>query len=97
LAELVPPPVVEALHHGLPILDRKWQGRFLPDAVLAGPEARGSSPVRLLRDATTRLSPGIDGLYPVGEGAGYAGGIISAAVDGLRTAKAIIARFAPVH
>jgi uncharacterized FAD-dependent dehydrogenase len=78
----------------LPILDRKWQGRFLQDATLVAPEARGSSPVRILRDPDSRESPGVAGLYPVGEGAGYAGGIVSAAVDGLRTAKAIIARFA---
>jgi hypothetical protein len=96
LSELVPPLVAEALLHGLPIMDRRWHGRFLPQAVLAGPEARGSSPVRLLRDPTTRVSPGIQGLYPVGEGAGYAGGIVSAAVDGLRSAKAIIARYAPL-
>jgi uncharacterized FAD-dependent dehydrogenase len=61
--------------------------------VLAGPEARGSSPVRILRDPVTRQSP-VAGLFPVGEGAGYAGGIVSAAVDGLKTAKAVIARFA---
>jgi uncharacterized FAD-dependent dehydrogenase len=91
---LVPPLVAQALHHGLPILDRRWRGRFLADATLVGPEARGSSPVRIVRDDVTRASPGIDGLYPVGEGAGYAGGIVSAAVDGLRTAKAIVAKYA---
>jgi len=93
LDNLVPPLVAAALRHGLPLMDRRWNGRFLPDAVLAGPEARGSSPVRIVRDPVTRESP-IRGLYPVGEGAGYAGGIVSAAVDGLRTAKAVIARFA---
>jgi uncharacterized FAD-dependent dehydrogenase len=67
----------------------------LREAVLVGPEARGSSPVRIPRDDVTRESP-VGGLYPVGEGAGYAGGIVSAAVDGLRTAKVIIARYAPV-
>src|SRR5262249_29542728 len=97
LAELVPPLIVDALHHGLPILDRRWHGRFLPEATLVGPEARGSSPVRILRGETTRETPGIEGLYPVGEGAGYAGGIVSAAVDGLRTAKAIVARYAPLE
>jgi uncharacterized protein len=96
IAELVPPLIGEALRHGLPIMDRRWQGRFLPQAVLAGPEARGSSPVRILRDPLTLETPGIEGLYPVGEGAGYAGGIISAAVDGLRTAKAIVACYAPL-
>jgi uncharacterized FAD-dependent dehydrogenase len=92
--ELVPSLVSQALHHGLPILDRRWQGRFLANAVLVGPEARGSSPLRILRNNESRESPGIEGLYPVGEGAGYAGGIVSAAVDGLRTAKAIIAKYA---
>jgi hypothetical protein len=58
---------------------------------------RGSSPVRLDRDCRTRQSPGIDGLYPVGEGAGYAGGIASAGVDGLVSAKALVERFAPLE
>jgi uncharacterized FAD-dependent dehydrogenase len=96
IAELVPPGILEALRLGLPIMDRKWQGRFLPDATLVGPESRGSAPVRILRDAQTRETPGLAGIYPVGEGAGYAGGIVSAAVDGLRTARAIIARYAPL-
>jgi uncharacterized FAD-dependent dehydrogenase len=94
LREVLPPAVAAAVAEGLPRMDRRWQGRFLPDAVLAGPEARGSSPVRIVRDPETRMSPGIDGLYPVGEGAGYAGGIVSAAVDGLRSAKAVIAMYA---
>jgi uncharacterized FAD-dependent dehydrogenase len=96
LAELVPSVVVEALRHGLPIMNRRWHDRFLTRATLVGPEARGSSPVRILRDPGSRETPGIEGLYPVGEGAGYAGGIVSAAVDGLRSARAIIARFAPL-
>jgi uncharacterized FAD-dependent dehydrogenase len=94
LTELVPPMVAAAVRHGLPIMDRRWHGRFLPGAILAGPEARGSSPVRIVRDPATRQSPGLEGLYPVGEGAGYAGGIVSAAVDGLRSAKALIAAYA---
>ncbi len=97
VAELVPPPIVAALRHGLPIMDRRWQGRFLRDATLVGPEARGSAPVRMVREDETREAPGIVGLYPVGEGAGYAGGIISAAVDGLRSAKAIVGRYAPLE
>lgn len=97
LRELLPPLVAEALAQGLPQLDRRWQGRFLPEAVLTGPESRGSSPVRIDRDPHTRESPGVPGLYPVGEGAGFAGGIVSAAVDGLRTARAIIARYAPLE
>ena len=94
VAELVPPLVLEALRHGLPIMDRRWQWRFLPEATLVGPEARGSAPVRIPRDEATRETPGLEGLYPVGEGAGYAGGIVSAAVDGLRTAKVIVAKYA---
>jgi uncharacterized FAD-dependent dehydrogenase len=93
VAELVPPFIVEALYQGLPMMDRRWHGRFLSQAALAGPEARGSSPVRIVRDPITRDTPGFGGLYPVGEGAGYAGGIISAAVDGLRSAKAVVARY----
>ncbi|QEL20261.1 NAD(P)/FAD-dependent oxidoreductase [Limnoglobus roseus] len=96
LNELLPPVVAAAVRHGLPQMDRRWQGRFLADAMLFGPEARGSSPVRIDRDNVTRESPGIPGLFPVGEGAGYAGGIVSAAVDGLRTAKAVVAKYAAV-
>ncbi len=97
LAELVPPRVVEALDHALPLLDRRWRGAFLRDATLVGPEARGSSPVRFGRDAQTLESSNVGGLYPIGEGAGYAGGIVSAALDGLRAAKAIIRRYAPLE
>jgi uncharacterized FAD-dependent dehydrogenase len=95
--DLIPPLIAEALHHGLPQLDRRWRGRFLAAATLVGPESRGSSPVRLPRDEVTRASPGVEGLYPVGEGAGYAGGIVSAAVDGLRSVKAIVAKYAPLE
>jgi uncharacterized FAD-dependent dehydrogenase len=73
-------------------MDRRFGGRFLRGATLTGPESRGSSPVRITRDPETRQSPGVAGLYPCGEGAGYAGGIVSAAVDGLRTARVIVAR-----
>ena len=96
LRELVPPPVIAALEEGLPLLDRRWRGKFLDRAVLVAPESRGSSPLRFLRDAETLESPGLAGLYPIGEGAGYAGGIVSAALDGLRAAKAIIRRYAPL-
>jgi uncharacterized FAD-dependent dehydrogenase len=96
IEELVPRQVLAALDEGLPILDRRWRGRFLGEAVLVGPEARGSSPIRFLRDSATLESTVIAGLYPIGEGAGYAGGIVSAALDGLRAAKAIVARYAPL-
>ena len=97
IAEVVPPLIVEALRHGLPIMDHQWRGRFVPGATLVGPEARGSAPVRIVRDETTRQTPGLEGLYPIGEGAGYAGGIVSAAVDGLRSALALIALYAPLE
>lgn len=96
LRECIPPIVAAALERGLPLLDRRWRGLFLRSATLVGPEARGSSPVRFPRDPHTLESPGFSGLYPVGEGAGYAGGIVSAALDGLRAAKQIIARYAPL-
>jgi uncharacterized FAD-dependent dehydrogenase len=96
LAAVLPPVVARAIRDGLPIMDRKWNGSFLRDAVLVGPEMRGSSPVRIDRDLETRTVPMLEGVYPIGEGAGYAGGIVSAAVDGLRTAKVIVQRYAPV-
>jgi uncharacterized protein len=96
LEQVIPPIVVQAIRSGLPIMNKRWNGQFLRDAVLVGPEMRGSSPVRIDRDRLTRETPGFEGLYPVGEGAGYAGGIISAAVDGLLSAKKIVEHFAPL-
>lgn len=97
LEHVVPTVVVDAIRGGLPIMDRKWRGEFVRNATLIGPEMRGSSPVRIERDKQTRQSPGMEGLYPVGEGAGYAGGIITAAIDGLRSAKAIVRKYAPLE
>ncbi len=94
IRDLVPPVIGGALDQALPLLDRRWRGLFLQSATLVGPEARGSSPVRFLRDDSSLESPGICGLYPVGEGAGYAGGIVSAALDGLKAAREIIRRYA---
>ncbi|HEY2787266.1 MAG TPA: NAD(P)-binding protein [Fimbriiglobus sp.] len=96
LREVLPPAVAAGVREGLPRMDRAWRGNFLPEAVLVGPESRGSAPVRIDRDEITRESPGVAGLFPVGEGAGYAGGIVSAAVDGLKTARAIIGKYAIV-
>src|SRR5205085_2223910 len=97
LWELLPPTVARLLHAGLPLMDQQWHGLFLRGATLTGPEARGSCPVRLPRDPETRASVGVPGLYPIGEGAGYAGGIVSAAVDGLRTARAVVAVYRPLR
>jgi uncharacterized FAD-dependent dehydrogenase len=94
LGAILPPVVLGCLERGLPIMDRRFQGLFLKGATLTGPESRGSSPVRIPRDARSRQCPAVAGLYPCGEGAGYAGGIVSAAVDGLRTARALVAAHA---
>jgi uncharacterized protein len=95
LGGVLPRAVLSALRSGLPLMDRQWHGEFLRNATLVGPEMRGSSPVRIGRERDSRQTPGIAGLFPVGEGAGYAGGIISAAVDGLRTARQVVQQFAP--
>ena len=79
--------VTDTLRQALPLLDRKLHGFAAPDGVLTGVETRSSSPVRILRGEDFQ-SP-LRGLYPCGEGAGYAGGIVSAAVDGIRVAEAV--------
>lgn len=94
LRRVLPAFVSETLAAGLRSFDRKLSGFAVPDAVLTGVETRTSSPLRILR-GEARTAPGHPYVYPVGEGAGYAGGITSAALDGLRTALAIAARFAP--
>jgi uncharacterized FAD-dependent dehydrogenase len=91
LAEVLPPFVVQAMREGLRALGARMPGFLMPEALLIGVETRTSAPVRLLRDQTTLRSPGLEGLYPCGEGAGYAGGIISAALDGVRVAERILA------
>lgn len=82
--------VCEALRRGIPLLERQLRGFVQPDAVLTAPETRSSSPVRVLRDAERLEAVTVGGLYPCGEGAGYAGGIVSAAVDGIRCAERIL-------
>jgi uncharacterized protein len=91
LAEVLPPFLVQAMREGLRALGARMPGFLLPEALLIGVETRTSAPVRLLRDQTTLRSLGLDGLFPCGEGAGYAGGIISAALDGVRVAERILA------
>ncbi|MCA9084211.1 MAG: FAD-dependent oxidoreductase [Planctomycetaceae bacterium] len=96
LSAVLPPPILKAIRDGLPVMDQKWKGKYIPDAVLVGPEMRGSSPIRIDRDRDTWQIPGLQGIYPTGEGAGYAGGIVTAAVDGLRAARKIVEQFAPL-
>ncbi len=88
IQECLPPYVIEAIQAGLHAFSRKIKGFACHDAVITGVETRSSSPVRILRDEC--LESNIGGIYPCGEGAGYAGGIMSAAVDGLRVAEAVI-------
>ncbi|MBU5434319.1 NAD(P)/FAD-dependent oxidoreductase [Pseudoflavonifractor sp. MSJ-37] len=88
LRRCLPGYVADTLRDALPLFDRKVKGFAAPDAVLTGVETRSSSPVRILRGEDFQ-STGLRGLYPCGEGAGYAGGIVSAAVDGVRIAEAV--------
>jgi uncharacterized FAD-dependent dehydrogenase len=91
LAQALPPSVTTALRAALPVFDRTLRGFVTAEAQLVGVETRTSAPLRLLRDERTLESPSHARLYPCGEGAGYAGGIVSAAIDGLRVATAILA------
>lgn len=87
---LFPAFLYDALREGILQMDSRIKGFLLPDAVLTGVETRSSSPVRILREEQTLQSPAAGGVYPCGEGAGYAGGIVSAAVDGIRCAEKIL-------
>lgn len=89
LSDIFPDFIVEAIKNSLPLFDKKLKGFAKTSAVITAPETRSSAPVRILRDETME-SLSIKGLYPCGEGAGYAGGIMSAAVDGLLCAEKII-------
>lgn len=90
LRDVLPERICAVLENALPELDKKLPGFAAPDAVMTAPETRSSSPVRILRGGA--LESAVSGLYPCGEGAGYAGGISSAAVDGLRCAEAVLSR-----
>jgi hypothetical protein len=85
-------PLAQRLREALQQFDRQMHGYLTEEAVLVGVESRTSSPVRVPRDHTTLESPDLAGLYPCAEGAGYAGGIVSAALDGMRVARAITGR-----
>ncbi|GFH39668.1 NAD(P)/FAD-dependent oxidoreductase [Pseudolactococcus insecticola] len=93
LAQLFPDYITEALRESLTGLDHKLHGFAMDDAVMTGVESRSSSPVRINRDPDDFQSISIKGIYPSGEGAGFAGGIVSAAIDGLKCAEALIEAF----
>ena len=95
LRGVLPAQVEEAFLEGMHVFDRQIPGFAGPEAVLAGVETRTSSPVRIVRDESLQAS--LRGLFPCGEGAGYAGGILSAAVDGIRTAEAVAAIYRPME
>lgn len=84
LKKCLPDYVVESIRKAIPIFDKKMKGFMDPDAIIVGVETRSSCPIRVIRNEDRQSSE--NGLYPIGEGAGYAGGITSAAVDGLKTA-----------
>ncbi len=88
LHEVLPEKITRSMEQALPRLDNKLKGFAGTDAVLTAPETRSSSPVRILRDESRQSS--LRGFYPTGEGAGYAGGIMSAAIDGIMTAEKIL-------
>jgi len=88
LSQALPPYAIVALREAIPALDQMIQGFALPDATLTGVETRTSSPVRIRRNQDYQ-SINTQGLYPAGEGAGYAGGILSAAIDGIKVAEAV--------
>ena len=81
----------DSLISGISAFGKKIEGFDRPDAILSGVESRSSSPVRIVRDDS--LVSSVGGLYPAGEGAGYAGGIMSAAMDGVRVSEAIIRKY----
>ena len=90
--DIFPAFLTDALREALPVMGRKLKGFDRPDAVLTAVESRSSSPVRILRDGNGE-SLRFGGVYPAGEGAGYAGGIVSAAVDGIAAAERIAEKY----
>lgn len=90
LGEVLPPKIFKALQGGFRQFGKKLKGYLTEEAVVVGTESRTSSPVRIPRDRETRMHPQVSGLFPCGEGAGYAGGIMSAAIDGQACALAAV-------
>ena len=88
IRKVLPQKVTDIMAKAIVTMDKSLNGFALPDGVLTAPETRSSSPVRILRNDI--LQSNIRGVYPCGEGAGYAGGIVSAAVDGIRCAHAVL-------
>ena len=97
LNDALPQFVTDAMREALPIFGQKIKGFDMHDAVMTGVETRTSSPLRIDRDDVSLQSPSIAGLYPAGEGAGYAGGILSAGVDGIKVGEAVARAILTFH
>jgi len=97
LNDALPQFVTDAMREALPIFGQKIKGFDMHDAVMTGVETRTSSPLRIERDDVSLQSPSIAGLYPAGEGAGYAGGILSAGVDGIKVGEAVARAILSFH
>jgi uncharacterized protein len=97
LAKALPDYAIEAIREAMPAFDRKLKGFGRPDAIFTGVETRTSSPVRVRRNDDDYQSLNTRGLFPAGEGAGYAGGILSAGVDGIRVAEAVARSIIGMH
>ncbi len=95
--DYLPAFICDALRGAMPAFDKRIHGFMTLDACLTGAETRTSAPLRILRNSETRTAVGCTNLYPAGEGAGYAGGITSAALDGLRCALSLMQRYAVPH
>jgi uncharacterized FAD-dependent dehydrogenase len=95
LEQCLPRYVIDTIKEAIVYFDTKMKGFAMPDSILTGVETRSSSPVRITRNENFQSN--IEGIYPVGEGAGYAGGIMSSIVDGIKTAEEIIQRYAPIQ
>ena len=95
IKKCLPDFISKGIYDGIKSFGRQIKGFDMDDAIITAVESRTSSPVRIVRD-TTMQSVTVKGLYPVGEGAGYAGGIVSAAVDGIKAAERVISTFSPI-
>ncbi|MEX1299568.1 MAG: FAD-dependent protein [Desulfotignum sp.] len=94
--DILGPAITQALKQGFAAFEKKMRGYVTDQALVLAVESRTSSPVRIPRDPATRMHPDIHGLYPAGEGSGYSGGIVSSALDGQVTARALAGTLAPV-
>ena len=90
LSEVIPDFIMKRLREGFVAFNRKMKGYLTNEVVVHAPETQTSSPVRIPREPVHLVHPKVEGLYPYGEGADYAGGIISAAMDGERVAEAVV-------